>query len=206
MRFAEEGPENWRAHCHCESSRRQTASPFAGVADVRWRWTGAEPGLFQSSPGFRRYCCATCGSPVAYGADRFPGERHVCAGLLDNRTGFVPERHVHSDERAAWTDRREQVRRADPAARPADLPDSAAEFAAGLAVWKAELGEAPEIEFPPVRRFFALEERIQPGDRIALIALRNCEPPHQLRAQWVAPESGPPVVRSGRMQSEVERC
>lgn len=100
----------------------------------------------------------------------------------------------------------ELVLRADPAARPDDLPESAAEFAPGLAVWQAELGEAPEIEFPPVRRFFALEERVRPGDRIAVIALRNCEPPHQLRAQWVAPESGPPVVRSGRMQSEVERC
>jgi len=100
----------------------------------------------------------------------------------------------------------ELVLRADPSARPADLPDSAAEFAPGLGVWHAELGGAPDIEFPPVRRFFDLEERIKPGDRIAVIALRNCEPPHQLRAQWVAPESGPPVVRSGRMQSEVEHC
>ncbi len=100
----------------------------------------------------------------------------------------------------------ELVLRADPSASPADLPDNAAEFMPGLGVWQADLGEAPEVEFPPVRRFFDLADRIEVGDRIALIVLRNCEPPHQLRAQWVAPESGPPVVRSGRMQSEVESC
>ncbi len=80
------------------------------------------------------------------------------------------------------------------------------EFGDGLTFWRAELGPSVEIEFPPVRRFFDLDGRIAPGDRIGVVVLRNCEPPHQLRGQWVAPAEGDPVVRSGRMQNEVSGC
>jgi hypothetical protein len=74
VRFAYDGTENWRAHCHCESCRRATASPmttFLGVSDGRWRWTGAEPAAYVSSPGVTRSFCATCGSPVGFRAERF---------------------------------------------------------------------------------------------------------------------------------------
>ena len=107
IRFAYEGPENWRAHCHCESCRRQTASPFTtfmGVAHGRWRWTGATPSVFVSSPGVRRLFCPTCGAPVAYDADRDPDEIHFYAGLLDDHADFAPERHVHWEERVGWVE------------------------------------------------------------------------------------------------------
>lgn len=113
--FSYEGPEKWRAHCHCESCRRQTASPFTtfmGVADGAWRWTGERPAVYASSPGVRRYFCAICGSPVAYESNRFPGEIHFYASLLDSHADFAPSGHVHWEERVAW------VRLAD------DLPKS----------------------------------------------------------------------------------
>lgn len=103
--FAYDGPENWRAHCHCESCRRQTASPFTtfmGVPEGAWRWTGAEPKVYESSPGVRRMFCGICGAPVAYAADRFPGEIHFYAALLDDGEGFAPQGHVHWDERVGW--------------------------------------------------------------------------------------------------------
>lgn len=89
-----------------------------------------------------------------------------------------------------------------------ELPNDTgvAEFLEGLSYWDAALGTSIEIEFPPVDRFFELEGRIRPGDRIAVIALRNCEAPHQLRGQWIAPPDGPAVVREGRMQSEIDGC
>lgn len=105
VRFAYEGPENWRAHCHCESCRRATSSPFTtffGVPDGAWRWTGEAPKLYQSSPGVRRWFCGTCGSPMAYGSDRHPGELHFYAASLDDPTDFAPERHVHCDEQLPW--------------------------------------------------------------------------------------------------------
>jgi hypothetical protein len=84
------------------------------------------------------------------------------------------------------------------------LPASAAEFSQGLRGWDG--GNSVTVELPPVQLFFNLESRIRVGDRIRLIVLRNCEEPHQLRGQWVAPAAGEPVVRQGRMQTEVNAC
>jgi len=100
----------------------------------------------------------------------------------------------------------EVVLRVDQGAPRAALPASASEFSDGRTYWRAALGERPEIEFPPVARFFALDGRIRAGDRIAVVALRNCESPHQLRGQWVAPADGAPVAREGRMQQETNGC
>jgi hypothetical protein len=57
IRF-EYGSENGNAelfagHCHCESCRRQTASPFTtfvGVANGTWRWTGGRRRCFKARP------------------------------------------------------------------------------------------------------------------------------------------------------------
>ncbi|MEM8625173.1 MAG: hypothetical protein AAGG47_16845 [Pseudomonadota bacterium] len=90
----------------------------------------------------------------------------------------------------------------DPDATVAPAPVATRDFATGLTFWRAALGRKVEVEFLPVARFFALEGRVEVGDRIALVVLRNCEAPHQLRAQWVAAPEGPPVIREGTMQTE----
>ena len=103
--FEYSGEENWRAHCHCESCRRQTSSPFTtfmGVPNGAWRFTGEEPKVFVSSPGVRRRFCGTCGAPVAYEADIFPDEIHFYAASLEDPIGFEPERHVHTGEQLPW--------------------------------------------------------------------------------------------------------
>lgn len=105
--FTYDGPENWRGHCHCESCRRQTASPFTtfmGVPHGAWQWTGAVPKVYESSPGVRRSFCARCGSPVAFEADSFPDEIHFYAALLDTHTDFEPDVHAHWDERVNWVE------------------------------------------------------------------------------------------------------
>ena len=100
-----EGPENWRGHCHCASCRRNTASPFTtfmGVPYVAFRFTGAEPATYVSSPGVRRRFCPACGTPVAYEAERYPLEIHLYAASLDDPTDFAPQFHVHDAERLLW--------------------------------------------------------------------------------------------------------
>lgn len=100
-----DGPPNWQAHCHCESCRRATASPFTsffGIADGAWEWTGARPATYLSSPGTWRDFCPTCGTQMAYRSTRFPGECHFYAATLDRPEAYAPTLHVHTDERLPW--------------------------------------------------------------------------------------------------------
>jgi hypothetical protein len=105
VRYEYSGPENWRAYCHCESCRRNTASPvtaFLGVPCPAFRYTGAAPKIYHSSPGVRRSFCADCGTPMAYESDRFPGEIHLYAASLENPEDYAPQSHVHCAERLSW--------------------------------------------------------------------------------------------------------
>ena len=105
VRFEFEGPENWMGHCHCESCRRATASPFTsflGVPNGKWRWIGQEPKSFKSSEGVSRSFCETCGTPMAYQTDRLPDETHFYAANLDDQSSYKPEAHFHSAEMVDW--------------------------------------------------------------------------------------------------------
>lgn len=95
----------WQAHCHCESCRRATSSPFTSyfaMADGKWLWTGQPPATYGSSPGVWRDRCATCGAPMAYRSSRFPGEIHFFAATLDDPTRYSPTIHVHTAEMLPW--------------------------------------------------------------------------------------------------------
>lgn len=99
------GDENWRAHCHCESCRRNTSSPFTtfmGVPNEAFRCTGEAPKAYISSPGVRRLFCGRCGTPMAYDADKFPDEIHLYAASLDDPARFSPDYHVHAAEQLPW--------------------------------------------------------------------------------------------------------
>lgn len=107
VRYAVDGPMLWRAHCHCESCRRATASPFTtffGVAVGAFRWTGEEPARFQSSPGVWRRFCLRCGTPMAYHGATRTEEIDLYAATLDDHAAFRAEQHVHWAERVAWVE------------------------------------------------------------------------------------------------------
>jgi hypothetical protein len=102
-----EGPENWVGHCHCQSCRRNTASPFTtymGVPNGGFRFTGATPAEYKSSPGVRRLFCAECGTPVAYSADKFPDEIHFYLSALEDASGIEPKFHVFAGEKVPWVE------------------------------------------------------------------------------------------------------
>ena len=103
--FEYRGPENWVAHCHCESCRRNTSSPyttFVGVPRTAFRFTGVEPSVYHSSPGVRRLFCPRCGAPVAFDADRYADEIHCYLAALEDASGLEPECHVFAGEKVAW--------------------------------------------------------------------------------------------------------
>jgi len=99
------GKQNWVGHCHCDSCRRATASPMTtwiGQENGRWRFTGAEPAKYESSPGNTRGFCPTCGSPFYYLSRRYPDETHFYAALLDHPEDVEPDRNFHIDEMLPW--------------------------------------------------------------------------------------------------------
>ncbi len=105
--YAYEGQELWRGHCHCESCRRATASAFTtfmGVARETFRYTGRPPKVFRSSPGVARSFCDTCGTPIAYESEAFPGEIHLYAATLLDSSDFRPDFHVHHAEKVPWVE------------------------------------------------------------------------------------------------------
>jgi hypothetical protein len=105
IRYEFRGPHRWAGHCHCESCRRNTSSAFTtwfGVPKAAHRFTGAAPAIYQSSPGVKRYFCATCGTPMAFESHRWPDEIHLYAASLTDSRDFAPKFHVHVAEKVPW--------------------------------------------------------------------------------------------------------
>ena len=99
------GPVNWCGHCHCESCRRNTSSPFTtwfGVPKSSCRFTGADPSVYRSSPGVRRLFCSNCGTPIAFESERWRDETHFYAASLENPGDVIPQFHVHVAEELPW--------------------------------------------------------------------------------------------------------
>lgn len=114
--FAYSGPENWRGHCHCDSCRRNTSSPFTtffGVSRDAYRFTGKDPSIYHSSPGVRRLFCANCGTPMAYESDKYPEETHFYAASLEDSKDFSPQFHVHYAEKVRWVELSDDLPRYD---------------------------------------------------------------------------------------------
>jgi hypothetical protein len=63
-----------------------------------------------------------------------------------------------------------------------------------------------EIQMAGTAFVRALNNRVKVGDRIALVALRNCQPPHEHRSRWIRLASGEIVTVTGHTQAEVEGC
>jgi hypothetical protein len=100
-----EGEPKWVMHCHCQSCRRAVSSPVATYVGVRldqFRYLKGEPAAYQSSPGAKRYFCATCGSPVAFTGERWPGEVHLFHGTLADPAQWPPTGHAYVTEQLPW--------------------------------------------------------------------------------------------------------
>lgn len=93
-----------------------------------------------------------------------------------------------------------------PTSRP-DLGPTANFLDAGsLTVLPETRGRTIKIELPPTQQYFDLGNRIAAGDRIAIVAVRNCESPHQLNGQWLRLAGGAVIARSSAMSYMVKSC
>jgi len=173
--YAFDGPPNWQAHCHCESCRRATASPFTsffGISHGRWRWTGALPASFASSPGVTRSFCGTCGSPMAYqGRDR-PDEIDFYAATLTDPGAYAPTLHVHWNERLPWLTLADGL----PRQRSERRMTGAEDFAPALALIRAS--------------FTYMEGRIDPPSSVHRLTLADLARSAETGEVWVIEDPG----------------
>jgi len=105
VKWSYTGMSTWARYCHCDDCRRNCAAPvvaFIGVRLTDFQWTGSPPACYNSSPGVNRFFCETCGSPMAFRAEHYPGEIHLYAASLENPEDFKPDFHVHSSEQLSW--------------------------------------------------------------------------------------------------------
>ena len=100
-----EGEISWACYCHCDDCRRNCAAPvvaWLGVPKRNFRWTGEPPRTFESSKGVRRHFCQTCGSPVGFEAEHYPGGMHLYAASMDEPAKFSPTFHVNYQSKLSW--------------------------------------------------------------------------------------------------------
>jgi hypothetical protein len=107
VRFTLTGPTKHRAHCHGESCRRATSSPFTTWFTVdrkNVKWAGLAPTVYHSSPGVTRSFCPRCGSPLSYETAERPGDIDLYAAALDDHGAFKPTKHVLWSEHVPWVE------------------------------------------------------------------------------------------------------
>jgi hypothetical protein len=105
IRYEYRGDPTATLHCHCESCRRHTSAPvatFVCVAKATFRFLGATPTTYVSSPGVRRSHCGRCGSPIAYESDRHPEQIDLYVGTLEDPAIAQASCHVHVAEQLPW--------------------------------------------------------------------------------------------------------
>ena len=91
VRWQVDGDLGTMSHCHCSMCRKAHGAPFAtyvSTASGNFRWLDGEETIttFESSPGFLRAFCSTCGSVVPDPADE-EGHVFIPAGCLDGEPG-----------------------------------------------------------------------------------------------------------------------
>ena len=103
--YRAKGPVNWAGHCHCDSCRRATSSPFTsffGVPRDSVTWTGRLKTHPTSDGRVERGHCPTCGTQMTYQYTGWPDETHLYAATLNDPTQFTPQAHFHYAERLPW--------------------------------------------------------------------------------------------------------
>jgi hypothetical protein len=102
IRYEFTGPMLDTVHCHCESCRRHSSSPFVTFFNVdkrSFRYTQGAPIVYRSSAEVERTHCGRCGSPITY---ENPREFSIYACTLEDLTLVKPQAHIMVGEMLPW--------------------------------------------------------------------------------------------------------
>lgn len=90
---------------------------------------------------------------------------------------------------------------------PPDLGPAASFLGAGALVVPEDIvGQTVVLELPPTRQYARLGDRLLEGSTVFAVAIRNCEPPHQLNVQWLQLPDSDVESRSRAMSYMVRGC
>lgn len=89
---------------------------------------------------------------------------------------------------------------------PADELGRSEEYFGPPVVRKEDVGIERVVELSPVRLFYNLEGKLKVGDRVTIVALRNCLPTHQLRSTWLRLSTGEVISYKGDWAPGVNGC
>ena len=105
VKFTAHGAPKFISNCHCAACRKATGAAFStwvGFEQHNIQWLKEPPSFYQSSPGVKRGFCPSCGTPMTYAGEKWPGETHLMIGAFDDPSGFVPRKEVFTDEALDW--------------------------------------------------------------------------------------------------------
>jgi hypothetical protein len=91
--------------CHCSLCRRHSGAPalaFVHFPRAFFRWVGAEPKRYRSSPEAERGFCPTCGSTISMHESVLPDRVQITVGTLDEPDRVRIDDHVWTREQIAW--------------------------------------------------------------------------------------------------------
>jgi hypothetical protein len=111
VRFKASSAPKFVSRCHCESCRRTTGAAFStwvGFTAEAVEWTGEAPAFYASSKGVKRGRCKSCGTPLSYESEKWPGERHFLIGVFDDPRQFTPAGDYLPEEGLAWAVNKER--------------------------------------------------------------------------------------------------
>ncbi len=81
------------------SELRRAGGCLVRCAIENFEWTGDRPRTYESSLGVYRHFCGTCGSPIGFEADHYPGGLHFYDASLENLENFEPAFYVNKQSK-----------------------------------------------------------------------------------------------------------
>jgi hypothetical protein len=127
VEYEAEGPLEFAHHCHCSYCRKSGGTPYVtgAMAPARRFVRGEQHAArYESSPGFHRWFCRRCGSPLP--GDPVGGATFVHYGTLDGDPGVPPAFHIFVATKAPWWEIHDSLRTFDafpPGIDAAVVPD-----------------------------------------------------------------------------------
>ena len=93
--------------CHCSECRKAQGSAFATngvVAQTNFKLLSGEQLLtrYEPTPGYAKFFCSRCGSPISSKSDQKPGQVRVRLGTIDSDISERPMAHIFVGSKANW--------------------------------------------------------------------------------------------------------